>query len=141
MAASVVTKLLKDYSRQVMGFGCGFQCRYVPQLVGTVQVGEDGEMVEVNGGAIGDPGTRSRLVIDSSSASETALFLILSHVLPRSSNGAVTLHCGPPEDNLARVRGCLQVTANTSGHVEPLMRPSVRESIHMERTHVIKTTD
>ena len=88
--------------------------------------------------AIGDPGTRSRLVIDSASASETALSLILSHVLPRSANRAVTLHYGPPEDNLARVRGAFKVTANTSGHVEPLMRLSVKESIHMERTHVIK---
>lgn len=105
--------------------------------MGTVQAGEDGERVEV----VGDPGTRSRLVIDSASASETALFLILSHVLPRSSNGAVTLHCGPPEDNLARVRGDLQVTAKTSGHAEPLMRLSVKESIHMERTHVIKKAD
>jgi hypothetical protein len=71
------------------------------KIVGAVQVGEDGERVEVTG----DSGTRSRLVIDSASATETALFLVLSHVLSRSSNGAVTLHCGPPEDNLARVRG------------------------------------
>ena len=56
MAAGAVTKLLKDYSRQVMGFWCGFQCRYVPQLVGTVQVGEDGEMVEVNGARLGIQG-------------------------------------------------------------------------------------
>jgi hypothetical protein len=36
--------------------------------------------------AVGDSGTQSRLVIDSASASATALFLLLSHMLVRSSN-------------------------------------------------------
>lgn len=75
---------------------------------------------------VGDPGTRSRLVIDSASASETAIFLILSYMPPRSSNGAVTLQCGPPGDNLARVGGPSGDGNLTSRHVEPLMRLSVR---------------
>jgi hypothetical protein len=51
MAADAVTELLMDYRR------CDFQCRYVPQMVGTVQDGEDGERVEVKAGDWGSRDT------------------------------------------------------------------------------------
>lgn len=50
MAADAVTELLTDYRR------FGFQCRYVLQMVGTVQDGEDGERVEVKAGDWGIQG-------------------------------------------------------------------------------------